>query len=57
MFKNIIDIGLTALNVVQLINNNARDEKKTDERKKQQRVNKQISNLRNAAYILRRIGK
>jgi len=57
MFKNIIDIGLTALNVVQLLNNNARDEKKTDERKKQQRVNKQISNLRNAAYILRRIGK
>ena len=57
MLSKLIDVGLTVMNVVSLVNNNTRDERKPTERQKQREVNKQISNLRNAAYILRRLTK
>lgn len=57
MLKQLIDLGLTALNVAQLANNNCRDEKEPEQRKKAARVNHQISNTRNVAYILRRLIK
>lgn len=54
MIKEIIDLGLTAANVLSLINNH----KTADTRETQKEVrdsNKQISDFRNAAYIIRRI--
>lgn len=57
MLKQLIDLGLTALNVAQLANNNCRDEKGHEQRKKAARVNRQISNARNVSYILRRLIK
>ena len=56
MLKQIIDLGLTALNVAQLINNN-QDETKPEKRRKVIENNKKISNIRNVAYVVRRLIK
>ena len=60
MLKEIIDAGLTISNVISLYNNNREKETGVSDRednKKRQNVRKNISDFRNAAYILRHFVK
>ena len=54
MLKDIIDIGLTVSNIISLANNKE-DNKEGKER--QRKINRQISDFRNVAYIVRRFLK
>ena len=54
MIKELIDIGLTATNVASLKNNFKKADTK-EKLREVQRSNRQISNFRNFAYILRRL--
>lgn len=60
MFKELIDLGLTAANVLSLYNDNREKEPDVSDRednKKRCDVRKNVSNFRNTAYILRRLIK
>lgn len=60
MFKELIDLGLTAANVLSLYNDNREKEPCVSDRednKKRRNVRKNVSNFRNTAYILRRLIK
>lgn len=60
MLKELIDLGLTAANVISLYNNNREKETGISDRednKKRQNMRKNISDFRNAAYILRHFVK
>lgn len=60
MFKELIDLGLTAANVLSLYNDNREKEPGVSDRednKKRHNVRKNVSNFRNTAYILRRLLK
>lgn len=58
MLKELIDLGLTAANVVSLYNNNRdKDPNKSSAEDNRDRhdVRRNVSNFRNTAYILRRL--
>lgn len=58
MLKELIDLGLTAANVVSLYNNNRdKDPNKSsaEDNRDRRDVRRNISNFRNTAYILRRL--
>lgn len=60
MFKELIDLGLTAANVLSLYNDNREKEPGVSDREDNQKrrtVRKNVSNFRNTAYILRRLIK
>ena len=58
MLKEIIDLGLTAANVVSLYNDN-RDKdpnnSSAEDNRDRRDVRRNVSNFRNTAYILRRL--
>ena len=59
MLKELIDIGLTAANVLSLYNDN-KPEDETDRRRDQQNrreTRRNIANFRNTAYIVHRLLK
>lgn len=60
MFKELIDLGLTAANVLSLYNDNREKEPGVSseaDNQKRRTVRKNVSNFRNTAYILRRLLK
>lgn len=58
MLKELIDLGLTAANVVSLYNDNRdKDPNKSsaEDNRDRRDVRRNVSNFRNTAYILRRL--
>lgn len=58
MLKELIDLGLTAANVLSLYNDNREKEPGVSDRednRDRRDVRRNVSNFRNTAYILRRL--